>query len=247
MLLITTTSNCHASTAHTVPSSLNSRNALTMSFIQNSLTIGDYSIRCVLLLFEIAGLLAIFFGIPSSFVYFAWFTQQQLWPAISSSGDSMVESREAFSTLVLNAGYSLIVIWGIIPYFSLRESLSHRFRTCTAVIFLLNSAMLTVLDLRLELFMRTWWFQFESIKHVYLAKHCQAIAVFLCVLLGLGLLLLQLLVYYTMVYGTLKVPRVLRQVLEDTKRLLERCQIGRSGGSGDSPETQKIMDSEVWS
>lgn len=216
-----------------------------MSFIQNSLTIGDYSITCVLFLFEIAGLLAVFFGIPSSFIYFAWFTQQHLSPAINSSDGSTLQSRETFITLVFNAGYSLIVIWGSMPYYSLWGSLSHRFRTCTAVIFLLNSVVLTVLDLRLELFMRIWWFHFESRDQMYLAKHCQAMAVLFCVLLGLGLLLLQLLVSYTMAYGTPKTPGVLKQMLVDMKRLLECYRIGRLAESDDSPETQKIMDSEV--
>lgn len=216
-----------------------------MSFVQKSFIIGDYSLRCVLLLTEIVGLLAIFFGIPSSFIYFAWFTQQHLWPAIDSLENGTRQSREVFFSLILNASYSFIVIWGAIPYCNIRQSLSHRFRCCAAVISLLNSAVLTVLDLRIELSMRAWWFQFESTGHIYLVKHCQVMAVFFCVLLGLGLLVLQLLVSYTMAFGAPKAPGFLQQMLEDMRLLMEYCRFGRLVGSGESSETETIMNSEV--
>ncbi|KAK7571009.1 hypothetical protein V3481_019096 [Fusarium oxysporum f. sp. vasinfectum] len=81
----------------------------------------EYTLRSIALVLEIAALSSIFLGIQGASGYFAWFIGQRLSPSLLDT--FLPGSQEALLCFVLNTIFFLVVLWGILPFYSIRKEL----------------------------------------------------------------------------------------------------------------------------
>ncbi|KAF4948048.1 hypothetical protein FSARC_13841 [Fusarium sarcochroum] len=178
--------------------------AITTSFVL------EYTWRGILLLIELVVLATLFFGIPGTSVYLLWVSSQHL------QSDEFYFAKEALVCQVFHSLFLTLTIWGTVPYYSVRESLSVHTRVLTTATFqvlffvysLSSGAAITIMFL--------WYFDFESAGMADLASQCQAIAAFLLVVWCLALVLFIVFLYYEK-FGF---PSPMKQMFSDLGRLL---------------------------
>jgi hypothetical protein len=204
-----------------------------MTYTPILILLAEGIVRCILTILEIAAFIAVFFGIPGAYAYFAWFTQEYLQPAMDKESD-ISNAQEAFVYFFIMTIYSVVVMWGGFPYFSIRQELPIQARICLAGVFFALSIASTIFSLRLLFHMRLYWLQFEYAGLPYIAKHCQAIVIFITTLLGVNAGLVITFISYTMMYGyPTTVSSTLQQMKRETRELLSRIGLGAANSESD--------------
>jgi hypothetical protein len=175
----------------------------------------EYTFRSTLLLIEIAVLLGIFFGIPGAAGYFAWFIGQRLSPALSD--EHLPDSQEALLCFVFHTIFFLVVLWSVLPFYSIRKELSPLTRGLISCSVGLLAEALTIVSIHVAFVAWKWSIQLEEDGSMSLARHCRAMAIFLSVLWCLGWVFFMLSLSCILDFG---VPDFVQQMLVDTRKLL---------------------------
>ncbi|KAL5597830.1 hypothetical protein FOBRF1_011623 [Fusarium oxysporum] len=109
-----------------------------MALKTNLVILADAFVRGILTIIEFALLLALSLGIMFASAYFAWFVHQHLQPAMDGDAD-LFKTKEAFFYFSFLTIYSTVVVWGALPYYSVRKELPMQARSCLAGMFFLFS------------------------------------------------------------------------------------------------------------
>ncbi|RKK76842.1 hypothetical protein BFJ71_g16866 [Fusarium oxysporum] len=197
-----------------------------MALKTNLVILADAFVRGILTIIEFALLLALSFGIMFASAYFAWFVHQHLQPAMDGDAD-LFKTKEAFFYFSFLTIYSTVVVWGALPYYSIRKELPMQARSCLAGMFFLFSTASAVFSMRVLFHMRLYWIRFVQADLPYLAKHCHAMVIFISALVGMNAGLAITFVSYTMILGyPTVVSSTLQQMLRDTREVMKRIGFG---------------------
>jgi len=177
-----------------------------------------FTIRGTLFLLQVALMLAVFFGIQIAFVYLTWFIHHELSPSLPEEEKS--RAREVFTSLVLHTLFFIVIPWGLIPYYSIREDMYPSLRALISCSCGLLTETLTVIAIYVGSVSWGWSVLFDASGQVDLARHCRAISIFLGVIWVLGWC--SFLVFLS-VATELGVPPLIRRMLIDMRKFIAVC------------------------
>ncbi|KAJ0145472.1 hypothetical protein HZ326_11821 [Fusarium oxysporum f. sp. albedinis] len=174
-----------------------------------------FATRCTLLLLELTVFIAIWFGIPVASIYFTWFINMQLAPALSD--EHVDQTTEALLCFVFHSIFFSIVLWALLPYYSVKKELPPHLTVLISCAFGLLAEALTVVSIHVSFIAWNWSFHLEGGGYVSLSRQCFAMAVFLNVLWSLGWGSFLIFLSVIIDFG---IPSWLQQMLLDTRMLL---------------------------
>ncbi|SPJ72382.1 uncharacterized protein FTOL_02110 [Fusarium torulosum] len=197
---------------------------------------------CAFLFLQIPAMLAIWIGVPSAPVYFTWFIIEQLSPDLPEELKN--QALEAVMCLIFHTMFFSIVLWGLLPYYSMRPEMSPSVRGLVSCSFGLLTEALTIFAMHVAFVSWNWSGQFDAGGNTSLASHCRAIAVFLVVLWSLGWGAFLIFLSIAVDFG---IPSWIRQMLIDMRKLLAvlRIQPEVSQDSASATEKKEMMDINV--
>ncbi|KAI8416150.1 hypothetical protein FOFC_02459 [Fusarium oxysporum] len=172
-------------------------------------------LRSIALVLEIAALSSIFLGIQGASGYFAWFIGQRLSPSLLDT--FLPGSQESLLCFVLNTIFFLVVLWGILPFYSIRKELPFFVSGLVVCSVGLLAVALTIMSIHVAFTAWDWSILLEEDGSMSLAKHCRAMSIFLSALWCMGWIFFILSLSYVLNFG---VPDFLQQMLVDTRKLL---------------------------
>jgi hypothetical protein len=174
-----------------------------------------FATRCTLLLLELTVFSIVWFGIPVASTYFTWFINMQLAPALSD--EHVDQTREALLCFVFHTIFFSIVLWALLPYYSIKKELPPRLTVLISCAFGLLAEALTVISIHVSFIAWNWSLHFEGGGYASLSRQCCAMAVFLNVLWSLGWGSFLIFLSVVIDFG---IPSWLQQMLLDTRMLL---------------------------
>ncbi|KAK2667913.1 hypothetical protein RAB80_017104 [Fusarium oxysporum f. sp. vasinfectum] len=175
----------------------------------------EYTLRTIALVLGIAALSSIFLGIQGASGYFAWFIGQRLSPSLLDT--FLPGSQEALLCFVLNTIFFLVVLWGILPFYSIRKELPFFVSGLVVCSVGLLAVALTIMSIHVAFTAWDWSILLEEDGSMSLTKHCRAMSIFLSALWCMGWIFFILSLSYVSNFG---VPDFLQQMLVDTRKLL---------------------------
>jgi hypothetical protein len=201
-----------------------------------------FAIRCAFLFLQIAVMLAIWAGVPSVPVYFAWFIIEQLSPNLPEQHTN--QAPEAVLCLIFHTMFFFIVLWGLLPYYSMRPEMSPSVRGLVSCSFGLLTEALTIFAMHVAFISWNWSVQFDAGGNTSLASHCRAIAVFLVVLWSVGWGAFLIFLSVAIDFG---IPSWIGQMLRDMRKLLAILRIQPEADKDGASVGAKnaIMESDV--
>lgn len=174
-----------------------------------------FATSCTLLLLELTVFIVIWFGIPIASIYFTWFINMQLAPALSD--EHVDQTTEALLCFVFHTIFFSIVLWALLPYYSARKELPPRLTVLISCAIGLLAEALTVVSIHVSFIAWKWSFHLEKSGYVDLSRQCCAMAIFLNVLWSLGWGSFLIFLSVVIDFG---IPSWLQQMLLDTRMLL---------------------------
>lgn len=183
-------------------------------------------------------MLAIWIGVPSAPVYFTWFIVEHLSPDLPEELKS--QALEAVMCLIFHTMFFFIVLWGLLPYYSMRPEISPPVRGLVSCFIGLLAETLTIFAMHVAFISWSWSGQFDAGGNASHASYCRAIAVFLVVLWSVGWGVFLIFMAIAVDFG---IPYWFRQMLLDMRKLLTALRI-QPEMSQDSVTEEKteIMD-----
>jgi hypothetical protein len=202
----------------------------------------EFAIRCAFLFLQIAVMLAIWIGVPSAPVYFSWFIIEQLSPNLPEELKN--QAPEAVMCLIFHTMFFFIVLWGLLPYYSMRPEMSPSVRGLVSCSSGLLTEALTIFAMHVAFISWSWSGQFDAGGNASLASHCRAITVFLVVLWSVGWGAFLIFLSIAIDFG---IPSWIQQMLTDMRKLLAvlRIQPEVSEDSASVSEKNEMMDIKV--
>jgi hypothetical protein len=160
---------------------------------------------------------------------------------IADNGEQMHEAQEVSCYLLYLATFHTIVIWGTLPFFSIKNALSQHARRCIGTIYGILLMASSIFSFRITLIMQTSWLRISYTDMPYLAGHCRVLAVFPAVVTLSGLLstFACFLCFYIL---ELRLHSTVRRMLQGTKGVIEH--FGLIVSSCDQFENKKEQISE---
>jgi hypothetical protein len=201
-----------------------------------------FALRCAFLFLQIPAMLAIWIGVPSAPVYFTWFIVEQLSPDLPEELQS--QALEAVMCLIFHTMFFFIVLWGLLPYYSMIPEISPLVRGLVSCSIGLLTEALTIFAMHVAFISWSWSHQFDAGGNASHASHCRAIAVFLVVLWSVGWGAFLIFLSIAIDFG---IPSWIRQMLLDMRKVLTvlRIQPEVSQDNASAREKKEMMDINV--
>jgi hypothetical protein len=152
------------------------------------------------------------------------------------------QAREAFACLILHALFFIIVLWGILPYYSMRAHILPTLRTFISCSCGLLTEALTIIAIYVGSVSWGWSVLFEADGHVHLARNCRAITIFLGVLWVLGWCGFLIFLSVAINFG---IPSWIRQMLIDMRKLIAACVTTTVNRRKTLPNGKNVMTESV--
>lgn len=194
---------------------------LVQAFSQNHVcvamelfTIVNYSFPGIRFILELATFLIVFIGFPTAPIVFMWIIDKILETAVDIPLPHVIAVRVC---VALHTPLLLLVLWGAIPYYSVRDELHPNIRGVIFCLFCLFSEALTIFSIWTACVVGDWSFTLYLGSYFELATYCRALVAFFGAFWSLGWAIFLILTGCALEFG---MPEEIRRMILEMRMLL---------------------------